>query len=63
MTLSKLSGRAVSVRLKTARGRDASSQRWLMRQLNDPYVQQAQLKGTARVQPSNCWKLNRNTKF
>ena len=45
MTLSKLSGRAVSVRLKTARGRDASSQRWLMRQLNDPYVQQAQLKG------------------
>jgi 23S rRNA (uridine2552-2'-O)-methyltransferase len=39
------SGRSVSVRLKTARGRKNSSQRWLMRQLNDPYVQQAKAKG------------------
>ena len=30
--------RDLSQRLKTARGRKASSQRWLERQLNDPYV-------------------------
>lgn len=39
------SGRALSVKLKTARGRKISSQRWLMRQLNDPYVQKAQSLG------------------
>jgi 23S rRNA (uridine2552-2'-O)-methyltransferase len=33
------------VRLKTARGRKLSSQRWLERQLNDPYVRQAKAKG------------------
>lgn len=37
--------RKASVRLKTARGRKNSSQRWLQRQLNDPYVQQAQQEG------------------
>jgi 23S rRNA (uridine2552-2'-O)-methyltransferase len=41
----KFSYRAKSVRLKTARGRTNSSQRWLQRQLNDPYVQQAQAMG------------------
>src|ERR1700760_3676793 len=41
----KLSGRGLRVRLRTARGRDLSSQRWLTRQLNDPYVQEARLKG------------------
>lgn len=35
------SGRPLSVRLKTARGRKLSSQLWLTRQLNDPYVQLA----------------------
>ena len=30
--------RQLKVRLKTARQRSASSQRWLERQLNDPYV-------------------------
>ena len=34
-----------SVRLKTAKGRTASSQRWLHRQLNDPYVQEARRLG------------------
>lgn len=38
-------GDGLSVRLKTARGRKASSQRWLERQLNDPYVQAAKSKG------------------
>jgi 23S rRNA (uridine2552-2'-O)-methyltransferase len=33
------------VRLKTARGRTVSSQRWLQRQLNDPYVAEAKKRG------------------
>lgn len=37
--------RKSSVKLKTARGRKNSSQRWLQRQLNDPYVQRAQSEG------------------
>ncbi len=37
--------RKKAVQLKTARGRKNSSQRWLQRQLNDPYVQQAQIYG------------------
>ena len=32
-------------RLKTGRGRTASSSRWLQRQLNDPYVKQARADG------------------
>lgn len=32
-------------RVKTARGRTASSNRWLSRQLNDPYVRQAKAEG------------------
>lgn len=31
--------------LKTARGRSNASQRWLLRQLNDPYVKKAQAAG------------------
>ena len=38
-------GRRASVRLKTARGRTISSQRWLQRQLNDPYVAEAKKRG------------------
>lgn len=46
MTVKKSSsGRPLFVRLKTARGRTVSSQRWLMRQLNDPYVQQSKRDG------------------
>ncbi len=37
--------RRQKVRLKTARGRKISSQRWLQRQLNDPYVRKAQAEG------------------
>jgi 23S rRNA (uridine2552-2'-O)-methyltransferase len=37
--------RGLSVGLRTARGRSASSQRWLARQLNDPYVQAARRAG------------------
>lgn len=37
--------RTTSIRLKNARKLSNTSQRWLMRQLNDPYVQQAQKDG------------------
>lgn len=37
--------RTVKHRVKTARGRRASSTRWLERQLNDPYVQRANADG------------------
>src|SRR6266478_6770645 len=39
------SGRRATVRVKTARGRTVSSQRWLQRQLNDPYVAEARKRG------------------
>jgi 23S rRNA (uridine2552-2'-O)-methyltransferase len=48
MTTRGHSGRGrnkLSVRVKTARGRTVSSQRWLERQLNDPYVHEAQKLG------------------
>ncbi len=38
-------GRALKVRVKSARGRSASSTRWLDRQLNDPYVAAAKAEG------------------
>ena len=40
-----LTGRPLSVRVKTARGRKSSSTRWLQRQLNDPYVAEAKRRG------------------
>lgn len=39
------SGKDVGRRVKTGRGRTASSVRWLERQLNDPYVKQAKAEG------------------
>ncbi|MGD9664511.1 MAG: RlmE family RNA methyltransferase [Novosphingobium sp.] len=39
------SGKSPDKRLRTARKRTASSARWLTRQLNDPYVQQAKAAG------------------
>lgn len=38
-------GRGLTVPVKTARGRSTASQRWLKRQLNDPYVQAARREG------------------
>lgn len=38
-------GDALKQRVKTARGRTASSNRWLARQLNDPYVRRAKADG------------------
>jgi 23S rRNA (uridine2552-2'-O)-methyltransferase len=42
----KSSGRgALRVKVKSAKGREVSSTRWLARQLNDPYVREAKEKG------------------
>jgi 23S rRNA (uridine2552-2'-O)-methyltransferase len=41
----KFTARAPTARVKTARGRTASSARWLDRQLNDPYVAEAKARG------------------
>ncbi len=38
-------GRGLTTRLRTAKGRSTASQRWLERQLNDPYVRAAQAAG------------------
>ena len=37
--------RRLAERLKTAKGRSTSSQKWLSRQLNDPYVAEAKRRG------------------
>ncbi|MBB6255014.1 RlmE family RNA methyltransferase [Nitrospirillum iridis] len=42
---SKLSGRGLTVRVKTKAKRSVSSARWLERQLNDPYVAEAKKRG------------------
>jgi len=42
---SRPTGRGKTVRVKTAKRRSASSARWLERQLNDPYVAEAQARG------------------
>ncbi|MEX2455391.1 MAG: RlmE family RNA methyltransferase [Rhodospirillaceae bacterium] len=41
----RLTGRNLTVKVKTARGRKSSSTRWLNRQLNDPFVQEAKKQG------------------
>lgn len=38
-------GGGSQIKVKTARGRTAQSQRWLERQLNDPYVRRARAEG------------------
>ncbi|HEX3984305.1 MAG TPA: RlmE family RNA methyltransferase, partial [Acidisoma sp.] len=41
----KGAGRGLTVKLKRTAGRSVASQRWLQRQLNDPYVAAAQKQG------------------
>ncbi len=50
----KPGGRPLAVRIKTAKGRKASSTRWLKRQLNDPYVAEARRRG---YRSRAAWKL------
>ena len=40
-----ISGRTLTTRVKSAKGRKISSTRWLQRQLNDPYVAEAKKRG------------------
>jgi 23S rRNA (uridine2552-2'-O)-methyltransferase len=42
---SNLTGRPLKTRVRSAKGRSTSSTRWLQRQLNDPYVDEAQRRG------------------
>ena len=44
-SVSSIDGRMQSVPLRTARGRSPAQQRWLSRQLNDPYVLAARKQG------------------
>ena len=41
----RFSGRQMTTRVKSAKGRKLSSTRWLQRHLNDPYVSEAQRRG------------------
>ena len=47
-------GRRLTVKVKSAKGRKASSTRWLQRQLNDPYVSSGEGK---RYRSRAAWKL------
>lgn len=47
-------GRRLAQRLATAKGRTASSSRWLQRQINDPYVAAAKRQG---YRSRAAWKL------
>lgn len=53
-TAQSAAGRQLTERVKTARGRKTSSQRWLQRQLNDPYVAAAKAQG---YRSRAAWKL------
>lgn len=55
--------RTATVRLKTAKGRTVSSQRWLQRQLNDPYVQEAQRLGYRSRSAFKLMQLDERFKF
>ena len=55
--------RAATVRLKTAKGRTISSQRWLQRQLNDPYVHEAQRLGFRARSAFKLQQLDERFKF
>ena len=58
-----ITGRNLKVRLKTAKGRKISSTRWLERQLNDPFVQQARVKGYRSRSAFKMIELNEKFKF
>lgn len=55
--------RVEKVRVKARPGRTTSSQRWLQRQLNDPYVQSAQKKGYRSRAAFKLLELNEKFNF
>ena len=44
-TAGEFSGRGLTPKLRSAKGRSTASTRWLKRQLSDPYVEEAQRRG------------------
>jgi 23S rRNA (uridine2552-2'-O)-methyltransferase len=62
-TSSGKSGRDLTVRVKSARGRKNSSTRWLQRQLNDPYVIAAQRAGLRSRAAFKLEDLDKKFKF
>lgn len=60
---SQTGGRQLTVRLKTARGRKTSSQRWLQRQLNDPYVSKSKELGYRSRAAFKLLEINEKIKF
>jgi 23S rRNA (uridine2552-2'-O)-methyltransferase len=59
----KPSSRTTKEELKNARKHKPSSQRWLRRQLSDPYVQEAQRKGYRSRAAFKLLELNEKYKF
>lgn len=55
--------RGLNVRVKTAKFRKTSSTRWLSRQLNDPYVQEAQKQGYRSRAAFKLIQLDEKYKF
>ena len=58
-----ITGRNLKVRLKSAKGRKISSTRWLERQLNDPFVQQARIEGYRSRSAFKILELNKKFDF
>ncbi len=55
--------RGLTVKVKTAKGRKKSSTRWLQRQLNDPYVAEAQKQGYRSRAAFKLIQLDEKYKF
>jgi 23S rRNA (uridine2552-2'-O)-methyltransferase len=59
----QFTGRGMATRVKTAKGRKSSSTRWLQRQLNDPYVAEAQTRGYRSRAAFKLLELNERFDF
>lgn len=62
-TSTQFTGRGMATRVKTAKGRKSSSTRWLQRQLNDPYVAEAQTRGYRSRAAFKLLELNERFDF
>ncbi len=59
----RFTGRGLSTKVKTAKGRKSSSTRWLKRQLNDPYVAEARSRGYRSRAAFKLLELNERFHF
>ena len=55
--------RKLAVRLRTAKGRKLASTRWLSRQLNDPYVEEAKRRGYRSRAAFKLIEMNDKSRF